>query len=175
MEEVLQGNGKMRLGRSIRHLFTGPWKTKQLFPAQSMKRIKEAVAESERAHSGELVFAVEAALGLLDLLKGTSVYQRALDVFSKLRVWDTEFNNGVMIYLLLAERRAQIIADRGIHQHVGDEGWQKICREMETEFAAGRFEQGVIKGITLITEQLKSHFPAEMKDENEIPDEPVVL
>ena len=102
--------------------------------------------------------------------------QRAIEVFSQLRMWDTEHNSGVLIYLLLAERHVEIVADRGVHARVGDAGWQAICREMEAAFRAGEYEQGVLVGIARITALLAEHFPAEgIPKPNKLPDAPVIL
>ena len=96
--------------------------------------------------------------------------ERALDIFSQLRVWDTEHNNGVLIYLLLADRDVEIIADRGIDAHVGAAGWETICRAMEKDFRAGLFEHGVIKGIEDVSRLLARHFPpAPPGRRNELP------
>ena len=109
------------------------------------------------------------------LLHDRSARERAVEVFSHLRVWDTERNNGVLIYLLIADRRVEIVADRGIHRDVGPQGWEAICREMERSFRQGRFEQGVVEGIRAVASHLVRHYPASGANENELPDEPVIL
>ena len=98
-----------------------------------------------------------------------------MEVFSQLRVWDTQHNNGVLIYLLLADRDVEIVADRGIHQHVKKEDWEKICREMEALFRQGRFEEGAITGINAVSLHLAKHYPGQSQNINELPDTPVVL
>jgi uncharacterized membrane protein len=140
-----------------------------------MRAIEAAIRATEKSHHGEICFAVEAGFGLVPLLQGQSVRDRAIEVFSRLRVWDTEFNNGVLIYLLLAEHDVEIVADRGIHARVGAQGWQTICKQMEKEFRAGRFQTGVIIGIDAISAHLKQHYPRRGADSNELPDAPVVL
>ena len=125
---------------------------------------------------GEILFAVEAALNTWPLLRDQSARERAVEAFAQLRVWDTEYNNGVLIYLLLADRDVEIIADRGINSKVGSGEWEKICREMEEAFRLGQFESGVIAGIQGIGNHLQAHFPAERKGgENELSDRPVIL
>ena len=104
-----------------------------------------------------------------------SARERALEVFSALKVWDTQHNNGVLIYLLLADRDVEIIADRGIHGRVGAQGWETICRDMERAFSEGRFEQGVLGGIERVSSLLESHFPSTYRGRNELPDRPIVL
>jgi len=140
-----------------------------------MLAIEAAIRESETTHFGEIRFAVEAALDPLALLYDRSARERAVEVFSQLRVWDTERNNGVLIYLLLADRRVEIVADRGIHRDVGQPGWEAICREMEHSFREGRFEQGVVKGIRAVANHLVRHYPASGANVDELPDKPVIL
>src|SRR5450759_1881757 len=100
---------------------------------------------------------------------------RALEVFSGLRVWDTELNNGVLIYVLLADRIVEIVADRGIHRHVSDAVWRDICKLMQAEFRAGRFEDGAVKGVTAISALLHNHLPADGENSNELPDKPLLM
>ena len=121
-------------------------------------------------------FAVEPALPLARVLRGASPRERALEVFGDLRIWDTEENCGVLVYLLLADRDVEIVADRGIHAHVGAAAWEAICRKMETAFRAGRFTDGVEAGIAAINALLARHYPREGPGaDNELPDRPVVL
>lgn len=165
----------MNLIRIFKHLSAGRWQVRRAFPSNSMDRIASAIQTSEHEHMGELRFAVEAGLDWPELMSGITSHQRALQVFSDLRVWDTEQNSGVLIYLLLADRKVEIIADRGIHARVGTAGWQAICCRMENAFRAGDFESGVLDGITDITALLRRHFPAQANNSNELPNEPVVL
>lgn len=163
------------LTRLLRHLFSGRWRVGRDFPRSTLQAIEAAIRQSEATHMGELRFAVEAALEWPQLMRGVTARQRAVEVFSQLRVWDTEHNTGVLIYLLLADRRIEIVADRGIHRHVGDAGWQAICRAMEQRFRAGEFGPGVLQGLEAITVRLQQHFPAQAVNANELPDTPVVL
>lgn len=140
-----------------------------------MQAIESAIAESETTHYGEIRFAVESALDVDSLLKGKSARERAIEVFSQLRVWDTELNNGVLIYLLLADHKVEIVADRGVHREVGQQGWDKICREMEQAFRQERFEEGVVAGIHAISEHLLRHYPAQGGNVNELQDTPILL
>jgi uncharacterized membrane protein len=163
----------MNWKRLWRHLVMPDWQVRRVFPAVAMQAIERAIRESERTHAGQVCFAVEATLDTGRLLRGVSARRRALEVFSRLRVWDTEHNNGVLVYLLLADHDVEIVADRGIHARVGAEGWEKICREMEAAFRAGRFEDGTLAGIRAVSELLARHYPGTGR--NEIPDRPVVL
>ena len=108
-------------------------------------------------------------------MRGISARERAIELFSRLRIWDTEQNAGVLVYLLLADRRVEIVADRGIHSRVGATAWEAICGAMQREFAAGRFEPGVIAGIQAISDLLALHFPPRADNPDELPNRPVVL
>jgi uncharacterized membrane protein len=152
-----------------------PWLVRRYFSRAAMARIEHAISESEGLHKGEIRFAVEATLDLPALLQKQNARQRAVEVFSQLRVWDTEHNSGVLIYLLLADRDVEIVADRGIDKRVGSAEWERICLQMETAFQANRFEEGVLAGIREITALLVKHFPVKADNPNELPDRPIVL
>ena len=166
---------KSSLKRLIRHLLITPLQLKRSFPQSVRQRIEAAIAQSELSHSGEIRFAVEMNLPLLDILRKKSGWQRAVEVFSDLRVWDTEHNNGVLIYLLLADHDFEILADRGIHGKVADSVWHGISHDMETQFKAGQFETGVLHGIKQISLLLNQHYPADADNNNELPNAPVIL
>jgi len=148
-----------QLKRLAKHLFIWPGVVKQYFPKESMLRIESAIAASEKYHFGEICFVVESNLHAFDIVRKVSAKKRAIEIFSKFHVWDTAQNNGVLIYLLLADHDFEIVADRGIHYHVGNEGWEQISREMEKHFKRGDFELGVLHGVAKITEHLDRHFP----------------
>jgi uncharacterized membrane protein len=148
---------------------------KRHFSNEAIQLIEAAIAHSEALHLGEICFAVETKLSFLELVARKTAKQRALEVFSELRVWDTEQNNGVLIYLLLADHDFEILADRGIHQHVGSAGWESISHEMERMFRQGQFEAGVIEGISKISEHLIQYYPAMGENHNELPNAPVIL
>jgi len=151
------------------------WMVSRAFPAASLAAIDEAIKASEATHSGEIRFAVEGALHTEPLLRGQTARERAIDVFSQLRIWDTERNNGVLIYLLLADRDVEIVADRGIDAKVPPQEWERICRSMEAAFRKAEFEGGVIGGIREVTRHLVEHFPPIDGDRDELPDKPVIL
>lgn len=161
--------------RILRHLWYGAPQLRARFPAGSLERIAAAIAASEARHGGEIRFAVEASLDTLPLLRGVTALERAVDVFSELRVWDTERNNGVLIYVMLADHDVEIVADRGIDARVGAAGWEAACQAMEAEFRAGRFEAGVIRGIEAVGRHLERHFPGAAGDRDELPNRPAVL
>jgi uncharacterized membrane protein len=146
-----------------------------VFPPRVLDRIERAIKAGEATHSGQLRFVVEGALDGAPLLRNQPSRERALDIFSNLRIWDTAANNGVLIYLLLADRKVEIIADRGIDTRIGTEGWAKICHDMENDFKAGRFEAGVVKGVEAVSKALAKYFPPSGAQPNELPDKPVVI
>ena len=158
----------MGLKRIGTHLLQHRWRVKQIFPARVLSRIEQAIKTGETTHSGQLRFAVEGALDGAPLFRNQPARERALEIFSHLRIWDTDDNNGVLIYVLLADRGVEIVADRGIDAKVGTVGWERICREMETEFKSGNFERGVIKGIQAISHELATYFPRHRPQRNEL-------
>ncbi|MCR4308683.1 MAG: DUF5130 family protein [Deltaproteobacteria bacterium] len=165
----------MGMKRIARHLMATQWIVNRAFPRDTLIAIDKAIKASEGTHHGEIRFAVEGALHIDPLLRGQTARERAIDVFSQLRIWDTERNNGVLIYLLLADRDVEIVADRGIDAKVGPEEWERICRKMESAFRQGDFQAGVVGGIQEVTRHLAEHFPPIGDDRNELQDEPVVL
>jgi uncharacterized membrane protein len=165
----------MSIRRITRHLLQHHWRAKRVFPNSVLDRIEQAIKSSEATHSGQVRFVVEGALDGAPLFRNQPARERALDVFSHLRIWDTVHNNGVLIYLLLADRDVEIVADRGIHAKVGSERWEQICRRMEAGFASGQFERGVIDGIEAVSGELARHFPPGGPHPNELPDTPVVM
>jgi uncharacterized membrane protein len=165
----------MGIKRIGRHLLEHRWRVRRIFPPKVLANIEQAIKASEATHSGQIRFVVEGALDGAPLFRNQTARERALDVFSQLRIWDTAHNNGVLIYLLLADRDFEIVADRGIDTKVGAAGWENICLEMEAEFRAANFERGVIKGIEAVSRHLAAHFPAQGAGRNELPDAPVVM
>ena len=165
----------MSIKRIAKHLVQHTWRVKQVFPPNVLDRIEQVIRQGETTHSGQVRFVVEGALDGAPLFRNQPARERALDVFSHLRIWDTAHNNGVLIYLLLADRDVEIVADRGIDARVGAAGWEEICREMEAEFRSGQFERGTIKGIEAVSRELARHFPPRGPHRNELPDEPVVM
>jgi uncharacterized membrane protein len=165
----------MGIRRIGKHLLEHNWRVRRIFPPRVLAAIEAAIKAGEATHSGQVRFVVEGALDGKPLFKNQSAGERALDIFSHLRIWDTAHNNGVLIYLLLADRKVEIVADRGIDAKVGAAGWEKICKAMQTDFRSGNFETGVIKGIEAVSRQLAAHFPKHGSGPNELPDKPVVM
>jgi uncharacterized membrane protein len=161
--------------RLFKHLFVLPGAVRRHFPADSMRHIEAAIAASESSHMGEIRFVVESNLHIFDIAKRKSAKKRAIEVFSQFHVWDTAQNNGVLIYLLLADRDFEILADRGVHQHVGSQGWEKISHEMEVMFRKGQFENGVLYGIDQISTLLMQYYPVDGENVNELPNTPIII
>ena len=161
--------------RIIKHLLFTNSRLKRTFSRASLATIEQAIRVSEPTHGGEIRFAVEGALDGAPLFKAQTARERALDLFSQLRIWDTENNNGVLIYVLLADRAVEIVADRGIHARVDAATWESICRQIEQAFLQGDYPGGMVKGIESVTQVLCQHFPTQGPRKNELPDTPVML
>ena len=165
----------MMLQRIVRHLLTTDRHVRRLFPRNALAAIERAIKDSEIAHDGEVRIAIEGSLEIHALLRAQSARERASELFSQLRVWDTQHNNGLLIYLLLADRAVEIVADRGIDEKVGGGEWNAICRQMDAAFKQSDFEGGAVAGIGSLTQHLVTHFPATRHSANELPDVPVTL
>lgn len=161
--------------RFLRHLFFDEWRLRKAFKPANLKAIEAAIGEQERRHDGELRFVVESALPFGALLRGCTPRERAVELFGALGVWDTEENSGVLIYLLLADKDVEIVADRGIDRRVGHAAWEAICGAMQREFHEGRFEHGVFLGVQAISDLLAIHFPPRTDNVDELHNRPVVL
>jgi uncharacterized membrane protein len=162
--------------RFFHHLATDRGSVRRAFPKASLARIEAAIAEGETRHRGQVRFAVEPALPLPRVVRRVMPRERALEVFGDLRIWDTAENCGVLVYLLLADRDVEIVADRGIHGYVGSAAWETVCGKMGAAFRGGRFVEGVVAGIIEINALLAQHYPRDGRaGENELPNRPVVL
>ena len=165
----------MNIKRIVKHLFAPHWIVRRAFPRRTLGAIEAAIRDSEKLHNGELRFAVEASLHPLPLWRGQTTRQRAQEVFANLRVWDTEHNSGVLIYVQIVDRSIEIVADRGIAARVPQPQWDAICSRIEHAYRNREFEQGTLAGIREITGLLAAHFPPRGENPDELPDRPVVL
>ncbi len=161
--------------RFLRHLLLPDWFVRRVFVRGDLAVIGDAIAASEKSHRGELRFVVEAAMPLAALWRDQSPRARAVDLFSTLRVWDTEENSGILIYVQLVDRRVEILADRGIAALVPQAEWDAICRSMEAAFKAGDYRNGALAAIQRAGELLVEHFPKDERNPNELSDQPVVI
>ncbi len=164
------------LGTWLRHLWLDADDVHRQLDAEAMSRLTQAVAASEAKHSGEIRLCVEGGLPLRPLWHGISPRARASEMFATLGVWNTEANNGVLIYLCLADHAIEIVADRGLSQRVPAEFWRSVVADMSRAFKSGQFEQGVHAAIAAVDAQLSAHFPRALgaTDQNELPDAPAV-
>ena len=169
----------------LRHRWRDESDARRTLPPEAMERLRQRVAASERRHTGQIRIAVEAGLPLSYLWRHVRrgvplrqiVRERAVMLFGKLRVWDTEHNNGVLIYLLLAEHAIELIADRGLNARIGSEHWAGITAELSRTLSERRFEEGLNQAIDALSAVLATHFPREgdTPKSNELPDAPVML
>jgi uncharacterized membrane protein len=165
------------LVRLLNHRRFDEGDAKRLLGPEALDRLKARVAASESAHSGEIRICIEAGLPISYLRRGAPARERAVAMFGKLRVWDTEHNNGVLIYLLLAEHAIEIVADRGLDRHAGAEAWQRVAATMQQAFRAGRFEEGLNEAVDTVGALLREHFPLApgAVNPNELPDAPFLI
>jgi uncharacterized membrane protein len=159
--------------RILRHLFATGWALRRVFDDETLRAIEATIAETEQTHGGEIRFGVEANLSPAELLRGTTPRERALQAFAQMNVWDTDANNGVLIYVLWADHDVEIVADRGFNGRVSAEEWAQVCHRMETHFRNGDARTAVVEGIGAVGALIARHFP--LTDRNELPNPPVVL
>jgi uncharacterized membrane protein len=165
----------MKLTRVLRHVATTRWSTRKHFPRSVRDAIEKAIGECEHRHGGEIRFVIETAFDLPELWRDLTPRTRALQVFGQFGVWDTAHNNGVLIYVLIADHDVEIVADRGIAQHISAAEWAAVCRQMEAHYQAGRFREGSIAGVEGVGALLGRHFPGRRHSDNELPNQPVLL
>jgi uncharacterized membrane protein len=165
----------MTLGRACRHLFASRWRTRRRFSDEVDAAIEQAIRAAETRTSGEIRFVIETALDPAAALRDFPPRERALEVFAQFRVWDTELRNGVLIYVLVADRDVEIIADRGAAAVIPAAGWEAAAKAMEEQFRAGRFRDGAIAGVGAVAKLLEMHFPARAVNRDELPNQPSLL
>lgn len=165
----------LNIPRIFRHLLTTHWQVRHTFPPSTLDSIEQEIQACEVMHNGEIRFVVEGALSGGPLYLNQAPRERAIDLFSQLRMWDTEHRNGILIYLLLADRAVEIVADRGVHAKTGTPEWQRICLAMENAFRAGRYQRGTLDGIREVNRLLSQQFPLNGRNRNELPNKVLVL
>lgn len=163
----------MRIARLFRHLTATSWGLRRRFDRVCLQAIEDVIEQCERRHGGEIRVAIEGKLELVELMRRVTPRERALQAFGQLCTWDTQDNNGVLIYVLWADHDVEIVADRGYNERVSASQWQDICRHMEGLFAIGDSTQALILGIREVSELIAQHFPS--ADRNELSDRPVVM
>lgn len=175
METTTSAPGLLsRIARLLRHRWWDERDVKRAMPDAALDRLQQRITDSERAHSGEIRICIEAGLPLSYLWRGASPRERAVAMFGKLRVWDTEDNNGVLIYLLLAERSVELVADRGVARRIAPQQWQSIVDGLSIALRSGQFEAGLNQAVTAVDALLREHFPVDpsIPNVNELPDRP---
>ena len=167
----------MKLSRILKHRWLDERDARRALGPGALERIQARVAQSELRHSGEIRVCVEAGLPLSYLRRDATARERAVMLFGKLRVWDTECNNGVLIYLLLAEHAIEIVADRGLNQRVSEAQWRELLAGMAAAFKGGQFEAGLMEAVDVVDRLLAQHFPLRDGEvnPNELPDAPLVM
>jgi uncharacterized membrane protein len=167
----------MDWARAIRHAFATQGTLRRAFPPAVLGQIEVAVDASERQHGGEIRVAVESALEPGEAWRGKTPRARALEVFAALGVWDTEANNGVLIYVLLADQDVEIVADRGFNGRVTAAQWTAVCEDMQREFRAGHYARGIVAGVEAVGRIIGRHYPQRpgQRDEDELPNRPAIL
>lgn len=163
----------MNVARLTRHIFMPRRSLRRAFDEAALDAIEKAIADTERTHGGEIRVALEASLDPAELFSDISPRQRALNAFSHLGVWDTELNNGVLIYVLWADRDVEIVADRGFNGRIGAQEWAEVCHRMEALFSQGSAALALIAGVQAAGALISRHFPT--ADRNELPDRPTLL
>ncbi len=165
-----------RLERLWRHWTSTAAKGRKAFPQASLSSLGAAITQGELTHRGELRLVVECAMPSDMVWAGVSNRQRALALFAETGVWDTEDNCGVLLYVNLAERKVDIVADRGIARKIDGAAWQAICDTMTHGYASGDFHDSTLAAIGRVNALLLQHFPADgTANPNELPDHPIVL
>ena len=165
----------MKLIRLFKHLLLPDWWVQRVFARADLAAIGTAIAACEKSHRGELRFVVEGSLPVSALWQGQSSRMRAVDLFASQRVWDTEENSGILIYVQLVDHRVEILADRGIAARVPQAEWDAVCRGMEASFRDGDWRRGALQAVTRAGDLLAGHFPASGNNPNELPDQPLVI
>lgn len=163
-----------RIARLLRHRWQGD--AHRVISRSVLDRLAQRVSASEERHGAQLRLFVEGGLPASYVMRDAGPRERAVAMFGKLRVWDTEHNNGVLIYLLLAEHAIEIVADRGLASRVSEAQWQRVIESMRGALRERDFEDGLNRAIDAVTALLVAHFPLAAGDANpnELPDEPLL-
>ncbi len=161
--------------RMLKHLCASRVRTRRRFSREVTAAIESAVVAAEQRTSGEIRFAIETALDLPELWRDKPPRECAVEAFARLHVWDSELNNGVLIYVLIADRDVEIVADRGAAARISPNEWEAVCRLMESHFREGRFREGSLAGVEAVGGLLEREFPSRAVDRDELPNQPALL
>ena len=165
----------MAVMRVLKHLCATRAGTRRRFPRDVLDAIEQSVAQIERRTSGEIRFAIDTALELPEIWADKPPRECAHEAFARLRVWDSELNNGVLIYVLMADRDVEIVADRGAAARISPTEWEAACRLMESHFREGRFKEGALAGVRAVGGLLEREFPCSAGNRDELPNQPALL
>ena len=165
----------MQIARTLRHLTSSTRGTRSRFTPAVLAEVEAAITAAEAQHAGEIRFAIETALPWAALWHKVSPRARAIEAFARLGIWDTQSNNGVLIYVLRADRAVEILADRGISARVSEAEWQAVCRKVEAHYRAGRYAEGSCAAVAGVARILGQHFPGGGTGANELPNQPILL
>jgi uncharacterized membrane protein len=163
------------IARLLKHICTTDAAGRRAFPPSSLKAIEQAIAGGEKSHRAEVRVVIEASLSAQAVLQGQTPRDRARILFAHYGVWDTEENCGVLIYINLADRQVEIVADRGVGKAVGAAEWQALCKSMTQGFASGEFEQSTIAALAQLNALLQKLYPDDGSTRNELPDHPLMI
>jgi uncharacterized membrane protein len=165
----------MAIMRMLKHLCATRAGMRRRFSSDVTDSIEQAVAAAEQRTSGEIRFAIDTALDIPELWAGKSPRECAHEAFAHLRVWDSELNNGVLIYVLMADRDVEIVADRGAAARISPTEWEGVCRLIENHFREGRFQEGALAGVAAVGGLLEREFPSRSGNRDELPNQPALL
>ena len=164
-----------KLKRAFRHLFTTSRAGKKAFPETTLQAIQEVITAGEKLHRAEVQLIVEPSLPLSEIWEGTSSRERAIELFSTHRIWDTEENSGILIYIDLADHQVEIVADRGIDHITTSDEWRSICQTMTSGFAQGNYHDSAIAALKLLNDILHDHLPDLEGQPDQLPNRPIIL
>lgn len=164
-----------KFSRALRHLCTTRYSGKKAFPCATLTAIQQAIADGESLHRAEIRLIVEPSLELSEIFAGVSSRQRAHELFSQYRIWDTEENAGILIYIELADHQVEIVADRGIAGLIPNHHWHAICKTMTEGFAQGKYHDSVLQGLQQLNAVLQEHFPEQDRQANQLSNKPILL
>ncbi|MBM9499036.1 TPM domain-containing protein [Leptospira sp. 201903071] len=148
---------------------------KKFFSKKDLKKIESAVSESEKLHTGEIKVILEGNLPLFRILTGLGARQRAEELFSERKIWDTEENTGILIYIQLVDKKIELLADRGIYKKIGQHTLDEICNKMENGFRSGEYLKSILDAVEEFTKLLQKHFPSGKRNPNELSDLPELI
>lgn len=165
-----------RAKRLFHHLLGTRSAARRAFPSPLLKSIQASIAAGEERHRAQVKLIVEAALSAGAVWRGESARQRAHELFARYRVWDTEENCGVLLYVNLADHKVEIVADRSAARAVTREQWQEVCSIMSAGYARGDYRDGTLAALERLHAILADAMPRHGgPDRNELSDKPVML